>query len=116
MLVKLRLQRFGRKKLPHYRIVAAASGKKRDGRFLEIVGHYHPLNKPVSKDDFSNVYDIKKEKIEYWLSQGAQPTLIVKNILTKLGFWKEYMAQKPQKKKPTRKIKKGDTKNEVSKN
>ncbi|MBV6492119.1 MAG: 30S ribosomal protein S16 [Turneriella sp.] len=92
MTVKLRLQRYGTKKAPYYRIVAASSTVKRDGKFLEIVGLYHPL----VKDDKQVRLD--KEKISAWLSKGAQPSDTVKSILSKAGMWKPFAEVKAAKK------------------
>lgn len=96
MRVKLRLQRFGRKKSPFYRIVSAPVLKKRDGYFLEIIGLYHPIM-PDEKQ-----VTLKKDRIEYWLSVGAEPTDIVRNILRRDGFWAEYMEKKSKIKKKKR--------------
>jgi small subunit ribosomal protein S16 len=79
MAVKIRLQRFGGKKHPIYRVVAADSHYPRDGRYLEIIGQYDPNQKPA----FINVDEAKALK---WLEQGAQPTDTVKNILSKQGI------------------------------
>ena len=67
MAVKIRLQRFGAKKRPYYRIVAADGRMPRDGRFLEQVGTYDPMQSP-------HTINFKQERMEYWLSVGAQPT------------------------------------------
>ena len=83
MQVKIRLQRFGSKKRPFYRMVAAASSQKRDGKFLDIVGLYHPISAEGSQ------VRLNEEKIKYWLDRGARPTDTVKEIFTKQGFWKE---------------------------
>ncbi|MDV3168148.1 MAG: 30S ribosomal protein S16 [Candidatus Phytoplasma stylosanthis] len=74
MSIRMRLQRFGNHKRPFYRIVAADSRSKRDGKFLEILGTYEP---------FSNLINIKLEKIEKWFSAGIQPTKTVKSLLKK---------------------------------
>lgn len=79
MAVKLRLQRHGSKKRPFYRLVAADSRNKRDGRYLEIIGTYNPLTDPVS-------VKIDVEKAEKWLSVGAKPTDTVKNLFKKAGI------------------------------
>ena len=73
-MVKIRLQRFGAHKAPKYRIVAADSRSPRDGKFLEIVGTYNPLTNPAT-------VTLDAEKVNKWLSQGAQPTVTVANIL-----------------------------------
>jgi small subunit ribosomal protein S16 len=76
MAVKLRLARHGSKKRPYYRIVAANADAKRDGRYLEAVGSYEPLLDPPS-------VTLKRERVNYWLGEGAQPTSTVKNILNR---------------------------------
>ncbi len=74
MAVKIRLARYGAKKKPFYRIVVADSRFPRDGRFLEIVGTYDPMKEP-------HEVKIKKERIDYWRSQGAIPTDTVRSLL-----------------------------------
>ncbi len=69
----------GRKKLAKYRVVAADSRMRRDGRFLETVGYYDPQAQP-------KVFDFKTERLAYWLGQGAVPTLTVKNLLKQDRF------------------------------
>lgn len=78
-MVKLRLQRYGSKKSPFYRIIATESGNPRDGRFIEIIGTYNPLLNPAE-------VKIDEEKAINWLKVGAQPTDTVKNILAKQGI------------------------------
>lgn len=78
-MLKIRLRRTGLKKQPSYRIVVADSRSPRDGRFLEIVGHYNPRTEPPS-------FDLDIERIRYWLSQGAQPTDTVARLLDKEGL------------------------------
>ncbi len=79
-MVKLRLARGGRKKRPFYRIVAAHSEFKRDGRFLEKVGTYDPLA------SIENQVVLKDDRIMYWLQNGAQPTDTVRNIISAHGL------------------------------
>ena len=78
-MVKLRLQRYGSKKSPFYRIIATESGNPRDGRFIEIIGTYNPLTNPAE-------VKIDEEKTLAWLNNGAQPTDTVKSLFTKLGI------------------------------
>ncbi len=79
MAVKLRLQRHGTVKRPYYRIVAADSKHKRDGRYLEIIGSYDPTTEPTAvKIDEARALD--------WLSKGAQPTDTVRNLFSKAGI------------------------------
>ncbi len=89
-MVKIRLQRFGTTKKPFYRIVAADAAKKRDGRYLEIVGTYDPTKNPT-------FLDINKELALKWLQQGAQPTDTVKNLLTSKGIIAEFIESKKNK-------------------
>ena len=79
MAVKIRLQRHGSKKRPFYRLVAADSRAPRDGRYLEIIGTYNPTTEPAT-------VKIDAEKANKWLSEGAQATDTVKNLLSKAGI------------------------------
>ncbi|MDR0314950.1 MAG: 30S ribosomal protein S16 [Oscillospiraceae bacterium] len=78
MAVKIRLRRMGAKKAPFYRIVVADSRYPRDGRFIEEIGYYNPLEDPV-------VLKVDNEKVKKWISNGAQPTDTVKALLKKSG-------------------------------
>ena len=82
-MVKLRLQRYGAKKRPYYRIVATNSTSPRDGRFIEIIGLYHPIEK-------ENQLKVDEEKALKWLSEGAQPTDTVKSLFTKVGIIEKF--------------------------
>jgi len=75
-LVKIRLARGGRKKRPFYRVVAADSRMTRDGRFLEVLGHYNPISEPKE-------IKINTERVEYWLENGAQLSETVANLYKK---------------------------------
>ncbi len=83
MAVKLRLRREGAAKRPHYRIVAADARSPRDGRFIEIIGQYHPL------DDPSRI-EVDNERALHWLRHGAQPTGPVEKLLRISGAWEEF--------------------------
>jgi small subunit ribosomal protein S16 len=83
MAVKLRLRREGTTKRPFYRVVAADSRSPRDGRFIEILGQYHPLQNP-SKIEIDN------ERAIHWLRNGAQPTEAVEKLLRISGAWEEF--------------------------
>ncbi len=76
MAVRIRLSRFGRKKKPFYRIVVQTSDAPRDGKFLEIVGTYDPMQNPI-------ILNIKQDKVQEWLDKGAQPTTTVKSLLAR---------------------------------
>ena len=77
-MVKIRLQRVGKKKKPSYRVVVADSRAPRDGKFIEVIGHYDPLTDPAT-------VEIKEERALEWLRRGAQPTQTVANIFKKAG-------------------------------
>jgi len=79
MAVKIRLARHGAKKRPFYRIVVADSESPRDGRFLETVGTYNPVQDPAE-------VNLKAERITYWMDQGATPTDTVRSLLKKEGI------------------------------
>ena len=80
MAVKIRLARHGAKKRPFYRIVAADSESPRDGRFLEKLGTYNPLQDPAQ-------VILDAERVKYWIDQGATPTDTVKSILKREGVF-----------------------------
>ena len=82
MSVKIRLARYGAKKRPYYRIVAASNEAPRDGRFLELLGTYDPLKNPVA-------LSLKHERLKAWMDRGATPTPTVKSLLKKEGFFSE---------------------------
>lgn len=78
MAVRIRLTRMGRKKQPYYRIVVADSEAKRDGRYLEIVGTYDPMQKPAA-------VTLKRDRVDDWLARGAKPTDTVRSLLKQSG-------------------------------
>jgi len=78
-MVKIRLRRMGRRNRPFYRVVVADSRSPRDGKFIDIIGHYNPLTDPAT-------ISIDGEKALKWLSYGAQPTDTVRSLLGKLGI------------------------------
>ena len=90
MAVKLRLKRMGAKKRPFYRIVAADSRSPRDGKFIEQVGYYNPIEEPA-------VVKIDKELALKWLQNGAIPTDTVKDLFRKQGIMKEFHEAKYKK-------------------
>jgi len=113
LAVHIRLRRMGKKKRPFYRIVAADSRRARDGRFLEVLGTYNPIERPA-------VVSVKEERLTYWLNAGAEPSDTVSSLLTQIGFIEKYrkartgedvteIALKPtitERKKKTRRTKK----------
>jgi small subunit ribosomal protein S16 len=78
-MVKIRLRRIGRRNKPFYRVVIADSRSPRDGKFIDIIGHYNPLTDPP-------IVSIDGEKALKWLGYGAQPTDTVRSLLKKLGI------------------------------
>jgi len=91
MAVKMRLKRMGAKKRPFYRIVVADSRFPRDGRFIEEIGYYNPIENPA-------VVKVDKELAMKWLNTGATPTDTVRDILSKEGILKEFHEAKMAKK------------------
>jgi small subunit ribosomal protein S16 len=79
MSVVIRLMRAGAKKRPFYRMVAADSRRQRDGRFLEILGHYNPLAQPYE-------LVVHKDRVETWLAKGAQPSEQAASLLRSLNI------------------------------
>lgn len=91
MAVRIKLKRFGRRHQPHYRLTAVDHRKDRNSDVLEELGVYDPINR---KEDQQVI--LKRERIEYWLGVGAQPTETVRRILERGGVTQP----KPQKKTP----------------
>ena len=81
MAVRLRFKRMGKKGRPFYRLCAFDARTRRDGRALEELGYYNPFETAKTKK-----YDLKRERIEYWLSEGAQPTDKVATVLKQHGI------------------------------
>jgi small subunit ribosomal protein S16 len=84
--VKIKLKRLGKIRSPHYRIVVADSRTRRDGRAIEEVGLYHPVQNPSR-------IEVNSERIQYWLGVGAQPTEPVLAILRKTGDWQQFKGE-----------------------
>ena len=89
-MVKLRLSRQGRKKLPIYKIVVADSRSRRDGRFIESLGQYRPENEPGQK------VQVKEDRVMHWLKVGAQPTDTVRSLLSGEGILLKWHLEKKQ--------------------
>ena len=77
-MVKIRLKRMGMKKHPFYRIVVADERSPRDGRFIEEIGYYDPMQQPAA-------VKVDNEKAADWMKKGAQPTDTVRKLLKKSG-------------------------------
>jgi len=75
-MVAIRLRRAGSKKRPFFRIVVTDSRAARDSSFVEILGHYNPRTKPA-------LVDVQRERIDYWISKGAQPSDTVRTLIAR---------------------------------
>jgi len=87
--VHLRLTRMGRHKRPFYRVVAVDSRSRRDGKYIEIVGTYDPLQDPA-------VTNLKPDRVLDWLQKGAQPSVTVRTLLRRSGILKTFEESKKQ--------------------
>ncbi len=76
-MLKIRLTRRGAKKDPHYRVVVSERSSPRDGRFVEIVGHYNPALEPVR-------LHLDLDRVDHWLQMGAQPTETVRTLIRRV--------------------------------
>ncbi|MFD7663340.1 30S ribosomal protein S16 [Streptomyces sp. NPDC059788] len=83
MAVKIKLKRLGKIRAPHYRIIIADSRTRRDGRAIEEIGLYHPVQNPSR-------IEVDSERVQYWLGVGAQPTEPVMAILKVTGDWQKF--------------------------
>ena len=81
-MVVIRLRRTGKTKQPSYRLVVADKRSPRDGKFIEIVGHYNPVRQPKE-------LAVKGERVRYWLGVGAQPSDTVVRLLKQTGVLNE---------------------------
>jgi len=93
-MVKIRLKRMGATKRPFYRVVVADSRSPRDGRFIENIGKYHPLEDP-------SLIEIDADRALYWLSKGAQPTAQVENLLKIVGIRERFLSGEAPAETPT---------------
>jgi small subunit ribosomal protein S16 len=99
MAVKIRLARGGTKKRPFFRVVVADERAPRDGRFIEKVGTYNPL----LPSDAADRVVLKLDRIQHWLSKGAQPTDRVLRFLDQAGVMKREARLNPKKALPGKK-------------
>jgi small subunit ribosomal protein S16 len=89
MSTRIRLRRMGSKGRPFYRVVVADQRSPRDGRFIENIGRYQPLNDP-------SLIEIDPERALHWLRVGAQPSNQVRNLMQKIGIWDTFVAERPK--------------------
>lgn len=92
MAVRIRLRRTGGKNAPAYRVVVAEALTKRDGRFIENLGHYDPTKQP-------HQYKVDEERALYWLSVGAQPSETVRRLFSQAGIMRKFDEQKQARRK-----------------
>jgi small subunit ribosomal protein S16 len=88
MTTRIRLRRMGSNKRPFFRVVVADQRSPRDGRFIENIGKYHPLDDP-------SVIEIDQDRAMHWLRVGAQPSNQVRNLMQKIGIWDEFVKERP---------------------
>jgi small subunit ribosomal protein S16 len=88
MTTRIRLRRMGSNKRPFFRVVVADQRSPRDGRFIENIGKYHPLDDP-------SVIEIDQNRALHWLRVGAQPSDQVRNLMKKVGIWEEFVKERP---------------------
>jgi small subunit ribosomal protein S16 len=88
MATRIRLRRLGAKKRPFYRVVVADQRAPRDGRFIENIGKYHPLDDP-------SLIEIDEDRALHWLRVGAQPSDQVRNLMVKTGIWDKFVTERP---------------------
>ena len=88
MSTRIRLRRMGANKRPFYRVVVADQRSPRDGRFIENIGKYHPLEDP-------SLIEIDEDRALHWLRVGAQPSDQVRNLMVKIGIWDKFVVERP---------------------
>jgi small subunit ribosomal protein S16 len=88
MAVRIRLRRAGRKHQPSFRIVVADQESPRDGRFVELIGHYYPRGK-------GQQIELDKDKALAWLAKGARPSETVASLLRKAGCFQAELPEPP---------------------
>lgn len=84
MAVKLRLLRMGSKKRPYFRLVAADSRRARNGKFIEVLGQYHPISKPP-------LFEVNQERLFHWLKNGSEPSDTVASLFKQTGLWSKWL-------------------------
>jgi len=89
MSTRIRLRRMGANKRPFYRVVVADQRSPRDGRFIENIGKYHPLEDP-------SLIEIDEDRALHWLRVGAQPSDQVRNLMVKVGIWDKFVVERPE--------------------
>ena len=88
-MLKIKLARFGKRGQPHYRIVINEARDKRDGSYVEMIGHYAPTQTP-------KVLDVNTKKYDEWMTKGAQPTDTVRSLVERFKSGNPFPEKKPQ--------------------
>jgi small subunit ribosomal protein S16 len=88
-MLKIKLARFGKRGQPHYRIVINEARDKRDGSYVEMIGHYAPTQTP-------KILEVDTKKYDAWVAKGAQPTDTVRSLVEKFKSGNPFPAKKPQ--------------------
>ena len=88
-MLKIKLARFGKRKQPHYRIVINEARSKRDGKYVDVIGHYAPAQEP-------KILKIDMDAYKAWVAKGAQPTETVASLVKRFESGTPFPAKKPQ--------------------
>ncbi len=99
MAVKLRLLRMGSKKRPYFRLVAADSRRARNGKFIEVLGQYHPISKPP-------LFEVNQERLFHWLKNGSEPSDTVASLFKQTGLWSKWLKVRKGEAPPEMEIRK----------
>lgn len=111
MAVKIRLRRMGRRNFPQYRLVVMDSRARRDGRSIEVLGHYNPIAQPAE-------FKIQEDRALEWLRKGAKMSDTVKSLLKRQGILEKftgvkYAVSQPDQEQISKKVKKRQAKKEA---
>jgi small subunit ribosomal protein S16 len=99
LAVKLRLLRMGSKKRPYFRLVAADSRRARNGKFLEVLGQYHPISKPP-------LFEVNHERLFFWLKNGSEPSDTAASLFKQTGLWSKWLKVRKGEAPPEMEIRK----------
>ncbi len=86
-MLRIRLRRLGKKRQPYYRLIVAERRERRDGDFIDTVGHYNPHTDPP-------LVQVDADKVRDWISKGAQPSEAVEKLLRRAGVLTAEKAEK----------------------
>jgi ribosomal protein S16 len=89
----------GSKKRPYFRLVAADSRRARNGKFLEVLGQYHPISKPP-------LFEVNQERLYHWLKNGSEPSDTVASLFKQTGLWSKWLKVRKGEAPPETEIRK----------